>query len=75
MPRTTVSIDAPILKQVQALSKGSGTSLGETISRLLAQALRSAPAKKHVELASYDMGLPRVDLRDKDAVQRVLDSE
>jgi hypothetical protein len=75
MPRTTVSIDAPVLKQVQALSKRSGTSLGETISRLLAQALRTTPTKVRIKLATYDMGLPRVDLRDKDAVQRVLDSE
>jgi hypothetical protein len=75
MPRTTVSIDAPILKQVQALSRSSGTSLGKTISRLLTQALRTAPTKIRIELTSYDMGLPRVDLRDKDAVQRVLDSE
>jgi hypothetical protein len=75
MPRTTVSIDAPILKQVQALSRSSGTSLGKTISRLLTQALRTAPTKIRIELTPHDMGLPRVDLRDKDAVQRVLDSE
>jgi hypothetical protein len=75
MARTTVSIDTPILKEVQALSKSSGKTLGETISRLLAQALRTTPTKAPIQLTAYDMGLPRVDLRDKDAIQRVLDSE
>jgi hypothetical protein len=75
MPRTTVAIDAPILKKVQALSKSSGKTLGETISRLLEQALRTPPAKTRIKLTSFDMGLPRVDLRDKEAIQKVLDSE
>ena len=46
MPRTTVDIDAPIFREIQALRKKTGLSLGQIISRLLAEVLRSGEPNK-----------------------------
>lgn len=73
--RTTVDIEDPILKELRALQKREGTTLGALVSRLLAQALaqqgrraRSARPAWH----SQPMRA-RVDLADKDAVYAILD--
>jgi hypothetical protein len=67
--RTTVDIDDPILKEVKALGKKRGQSLGRLISDLLAQSLRAQkplPTKPSVWI-SKPMGA-KVDLEDKEAV-------
>ena len=39
MARTTVDIDAPVLKEIKTLKKKEGRSMGEIISQLLVEAL------------------------------------
>ena len=39
MPRTTIDIDAPILRDLKRRQKQEGKSLGRLVSDLLAQAL------------------------------------
>jgi hypothetical protein len=72
--RTTLDIDAPVLKELRELQKREGGSLGALASRLLADALagrrkRSAPpfrwAARHMRSL--------VDLADKDALYAILD--
>ena len=76
MPRTTIAIDGPILAQVQALSRATGKTLGETVTELLREALRGArPATPQGDLPAFDLGPAKVDLRDKELVQRLLDAE
>jgi hypothetical protein len=76
MPRTTLDIDAPILRDLKRLGKREGKSLGRLVSELVAQALerrqhqRASPPA--FEWTSRRMHA-RVDLRDKDAVQAILD--
>lgn len=76
MPRTTVDIDAPILRDLKRLQKREGTSLGRLVSDLLAQALGARATAPRTTRAfswiSRPMGA-RVDLADKEAVQAVLD--
>jgi len=76
MPRTTIDIDAPILRDLKRLQKRERKSLGRLVSDLLAQALRhhqgSRPAPPAFQWVSRRMGA-RVDLADKEAVQRLLD--
>ncbi len=77
MPRTTLDIDAPILRDLKRLQKRERKSLGRLASDLLAQALgaykQPAPADDPpFEWVSRSMGA-RVDLTDKDAVHTVLD--
>jgi hypothetical protein len=75
--RTTIDIDAPILKDLKRLQQREGKSLGRLVSDLLAQSLaahRAGPAAPTpFHWASQAMGA-RTDLRDKDALRDALDS-
>ena len=73
--RTTLDIDAPVLKELRALQKREGGSLGALVSRLLTDALagrRQRPAAPPFRWASRPMG-SLLDLADKDAVYAILD--
>jgi hypothetical protein len=76
MPRTTLDIDAPILRDLKRIGKREGKSLGRLVSDLLAQALARSEAHRAAPPAfkwtSRRMHA-RVDLADKEAVQRLLD--
>jgi hypothetical protein len=73
--RTTLDIDDPVLRQLRKRQKGSGKSLGQVASELLAQAL----AEKHgpappaeLRWTSRPMGA-LVDVSDEEALYRALD--
>lgn len=75
--RTTIDIATPILSEVKALQKREGGSLGELVSRLLAEGLdarRSERTDHALQWISQPMHA-RVDLADKEAVYAVLDDE
>jgi len=76
MPRTTLDLDAPVLRELKRRKRTSGRSIGQIASELLAGALQEpqrAP-RKHapVRWRSARMGA-RVDLEDKEALRRALD--
>ena len=77
MPRTTVNIDAPVLRALKRLQKREGKPLGRLVSDLLAQALRhdatAAPPPPAFLWVSRAMDA-RVDLRDKEALRALLDA-
>jgi len=73
--RTTVDIEAPVLKDLRELQRREGGTLGQVVSRLLAEALARRPKKPSppvFEWTSRPMGA-LVDLADKDVVYAVLD--
>jgi hypothetical protein len=76
MPRTTLDIDAPILRDLKRLQKRERASLGRLVSDLLAQALDRHEARRAeppvFEWRSRRMDA-RVDLTDKEAVRAILD--
>jgi len=78
MPRTTVDIDAPLLRDLKRLQKREGLSLGRLVSELLAEALGQRhlprPQPPTFEWRSRPMGA-RVDLADKEAIQAALERE
>ena len=77
MTRTTVDIDASVLREAKRLSKERGKSLGDVVSELLASALDEQVARtpsREFEWASQDMGA-RIDIDDKDALMAALDDE
>jgi len=76
MPRTTVDIDAPILRDLKRLQRREGKSLGRLISDLLATALAKEPDRPRTPFrwTSKAMGA-RVDVTDKDTVYSILDRE
>jgi hypothetical protein len=73
--RTTLDIEAPVMKDVRELQRREGGSLGELVSRLLAEALARRP-KRPVAPAFEWTAKPMaalVDLADKDVVYAILD--
>jgi Arc/MetJ family transcription regulator len=74
MPRTTIDIDAAVLRQLKERTRREGKTLGRLVSELLARALREtgAPSSRDFAWRSRPMGA-RVDLEDKEAVRRALE--
>jgi hypothetical protein len=73
--RTTLDIEAPVLKDLREIQRQEGGTLGELVSRLLAEALARRPRKpvRHaLEWTVRPMGA-LVDLADKDVVYAILD--
>lgn len=76
--RTTVDIDAPVLKDLKKIQQKEGKSLGRIISDLLAQALgerksAKAPASPP-KWISKQMGA-RIDLADHEALYAAMERE
>lgn len=77
MARTTLDIDAPLLRELKKLQAQERRSLGKIVSQLLAEALarrRGAPEPSKLQWTSRPMRA-LVDLSDKDAVYNVLDRD
>ena len=73
MPRTTVDIDASVLRALKKRQAREGKSLGRLISELVAKGLESEQqSSPPFEWVSRDLR-PRIDLEDKDAVWSALD--
>lgn len=75
MPRTTLDIDASVLRDLKRLQRSSGKALGRIVSELVAAALAQGdkPEAPAFRWNSRSMGA-RVDLEDKDAVRALLDT-
>jgi hypothetical protein len=74
MPRTTIDIDATVLRQLKARQRAEGGTLGQLASELLSAALRKSVQEQPPPFrwTARPMGA-RVDLEDKEAVRRALD--
>ena len=76
MPRTTLDIDAPIMRDLKRLQEREHKSLGRLVSDLLAQALGRQESRPHAPPAfawTTRRMHARVDLADKEAVHAILD--
>lgn len=75
--RTTLDIDSSVLEELRRRQRRENKSLGQLASELLAHAL-AVTADEHpaaaLEWTVRPMGA-RVDLEDRDAVQRILDAQ
>ena len=77
MARTTIDIDDTILKEIKAIQKKEGRSMGKIVSQLLAEALieqKNSVKTPRFKWISRQMR-SLVDLSDKDEVYRVLDRD
>jgi hypothetical protein len=73
--RTTLDIETPVLKDLRELQRREGGTMGELVSRLLAEALARRPKRPvapALDWTARPMGT-RVDLADKDVVYAILD--
>jgi hypothetical protein len=73
MPRTTVDIDASVLRELKKRQKREQKPLGQLVSELVAKAIEvedtTTPSFRWV---SRDLR-PRIDLEDEDALWAILD--
>jgi len=78
MPRTTIDIDATILRDLKRLQKQERKSLGRLVSELLTKALHSSKADQaspsSFRWVSRSMRA-QIDLTDKEAVYEALDRQ
>ena len=74
MTRTTIDIDASVLRRLRPRARREGKTLGRLVSELLAMALRESdsPSQRELRWTSHSMGA-RVDLEDKEAVRRAVE--
>jgi hypothetical protein len=78
MPRTTLNLDAPILRDLRRLQRRERKPLGRLVSDLLAKALRDVRGdEQRVPPFRWNAQRlePRVDLGDKEAIRAVLDRD
>ena len=77
MPRTTLDLDSSVLAELRRRAASEGKSMGRLASELLAQQLangNSASKPDVLPWTSRDLGIPRVDLEDEEALASLLDS-
>jgi hypothetical protein len=73
MTRTTVDIDAAVLRELKRRQRREGKTLGRLVSELLAAALaRTDDMQRELGWRTSRMEA-RVDLEDKEALRRALD--
>lgn len=77
--RTTIDIDATVLRELRRRSQQAGKSMGQLASELLARSLSGDEggykAMRRLTWMSKPLGRPLVDLEDKEAVHAALDSK
>lgn len=75
MARTTVDIDASVMRELKKRQERERKTLGQLISELLAKAMEAddgGRAARPLSWVTKDLQ-PRVDLEDKDAIWSALD--
>lgn len=76
MTRTTLDLDASVLRELRRRGSRERKSMGTVASELLARALTEAShdhAPAPLRWTSRDLGAARVDLEDKEALRNLLD--
>jgi hypothetical protein len=72
--RTTLDLDPTITRELRKRAKQQRKSMGQVASEALAVAFAQDDGDPvEFEWKTHDMGLPLVDLEDKDALYRILD--
>ncbi len=76
--RTTIDLDATVVKELKRRSKAAGKSMGQLASELLVTSLREHGGRPRnpdaLAWIAKDLGLPLVDLEDKEAVRALFDA-
>jgi len=74
MSRTTLDIDASVLRELKRRQKKEGKTLGRLVSELLANALERQDAQTYESLGWHTQAMnATVDLEDKEALNAALD--
>lgn len=74
MKRTTLVLEEATLKAIRDLARREERQMSQIVNELLAEGLqrrRRTPARE-LELPSFKMGPPRVNLADRDALEALM---
>jgi hypothetical protein len=76
MARTTIDLDPGVLRELRRRSVREGKSMGQVASELLARVVAESSDAPPPEFTwtSAPLGPALVDLEDKEAIRRVLDT-
>lgn len=75
MTRTTIDIDAAVMRELRRRQTREGKTLGGLVSELLATALEGPEREPPVPITWTTKGMGAlVDLEDKEALRRALDA-
>lgn len=75
MPRTTLNLDASVLRELKRRARDERKSLGDVVSEIVGPALAeksSTRTARRFRWRRAPMGPARIDLEDKEAVRRAL---
>ncbi len=75
MTRTTLNLDASVLRELKRRAREEHKSLGDVASEILGPALAdrsSTRTARRFRWRTAPMGPPRIDLEDKEALRRAL---
>jgi plasmid stability protein len=77
MMRTTLDLDSTVVEELRRRGAREGKSMGAVASEVLAVGLAHTRGQEPRALAwtSRDLGRPRVDLEDKEALRALLERE
>lgn len=73
MPRTTLDIDPSVLTQLRRRGRDQGKSMGQVASEILAAGLEKPHEPAPFRWKTHNLGKPKVDLEDKEALRRALE--
>lgn len=77
MTRTTLDLDPAVVRELRRRGQREGKSMGQVASEVLARALHEQDARQAApfEWLSRNLGVPRVDLEDREALRAALDQD
>ncbi len=78
MARTTIDLDPSVLRELRRRGAREHKSMGTVASELLARAMTTPEGLETVPPFQWirrDLGTPKVDLEDKEALRRKLDED
>lgn len=77
MKRTTLILDDSIFRAVKRLAEREGRHMSDVVNALLGEGLQRRKRREpdlSFELPMYNMGRPRVNLGDRNALEALMDS-
>ena len=76
MKRTTLILEESCMEGVRDLARRQGRQMSQVVNELLTEGLLRHQARRvpAFELPRFEMGRPRVDLSDRDALESVMES-
>ena len=76
MKRTTLVLEEGILDGIRAKAHADGRDMSEVVNEILRRGLlqKTKEQPKPMDLPSFSMGKPRVNLADRDALEQLMES-